>query len=260
MLASMHLASPTKEPIKGRAPTRRAGRAGLFGVAPASDDERAHRLSRSPSITSAASLNSLPQRELTTAASVLDQQQQEQQQKQQRHSRASSRSPSVGSRRSRSDHPPQFGNEIQPSGDAPGHGSSSRDSQASLGVPSAAALAEAGISVVGNLAGANTALSEEAATFAHAVQEDEQNDQAQAQRGQMLREWVQQTRGTETTVSRARRSRAPSAGSSERSMQGASTPPVPRCHSPHQRASRSPARSSPAHSPTPDTTLLHSSK
>jgi hypothetical protein len=176
----------------------------------------------------------------------------------------------VASHRSRSDHPPQFGNDIQPSGDAQGHGSNSRDFQASFGVRSATALAEAGNAGEVDPAGVDTAISEEATTFAHGVQEDEQNDQAQTQRGQMLREWVQQTRGTETAVSRARalsslsghRSRASSAGS-ERSVHSTSTPHVPRssCHSPHQkRASRSPARSSPAYSPTQDTTLLHSSK
>lgn len=270
MLTAMHLASPSKEPLKGRHPlsidSRRTDRAGLFDGVPSFNDERTYRLSRSPSITSAQSLNSLPQRE-PTEASILDQQQEQQQQRQ---SRTASRSPSVASRRSRSDHPPQFGHEIQPSGDAPGHGSCSRDSQASFGARSASA--EAGTSGEGDRVGVDTAFSEEAMTFAHVVvQEDEHNDpQAQTQRGQMLQEWVKQTNGTETTVSRApastllseRRHRPPSAGPSERSVHGTSTPPVPRssCHSPRQRASLSPARSSPAYSPTKDTTLLHPSK
>jgi len=190
----------------------------------------------------------------------------QQQQQRQRQSRKVSHLPSVASPRLQSDHQPQFGHDIQPSGDSLGHGGgSSRDSQASSGTR--VATAEAGYSGEGDRAGVDTALPHEAMTFAHAVQEDEHNDQAQAQRGQMPQELVQQTRGTETDVSMALaqsslsecRHRPPSAGPSQWSVQGTSMPPVPRssCHSKRQRASLSPVHSSPAYSPRPDTIPSH---
>jgi len=251
MLAAIHSPSPTKEAIKGRNPltgSRRIDRAELLDGAPSFNDERTYRLSRSPSITSAQSLNSLP-RELTVA-SFLDQPDQQQQQQQQKHSRTASRSPSVASRRSRSENPPQFGNETQPSCDKPGYGGNSRDSQVSLGVRSATASAEAETSGEADHVRVDSSLSED--VMAMTFQEEEHNERAQAQRGQRLQEWVQQSRGS--------RHRLPSGGSSERSVHGASTPPVSRnggYHSPRQRVSQSPARSSPAYSPTRDPNPLH---
>jgi len=238
-LAAMHTSTPSKQPMKGCNPlstgSRQVHQVGLVDRAPSFTEERTYQLSRSPSINSTQSLNSLPQRE-STLASFLDQQHEEQQQQQQQ-------------RQSQ----PQFGNEIQPPGYLPGHGGgSSRDSQASSGTRSATASAEAGHSGDGDHAGVDTALADEAMTLAHVViQEDERNDQAQAQRGQMPQEWVQQTRGTEGGASRAlalsslsEHHRPPLVGSSERSVQDTSIPPGPRssCHSPRQRASLSPAR------------------
>jgi len=203
MLAAMQFGTPSKEPLKGPdvayTGSRRVDQAGLVDRASSFDDERTYRLSRSPSISSAQSLSSVPQRE-STVASFLDQQQQEQQQRQQQQPRKAPRSPRLVSRRSQCDHPPQPGNQLQPSADSQGRGGSSRDSQASLGTQSASA--EAGISVEGDPVGVEAALSDESMTSGHlGVQEDERNDQAQAQHDWMSQEWAQQTRGTDATVS-----------------------------------------------------------
>jgi hypothetical protein len=187
----LEFATPSKEPMKGRnlpyTGSRRVDQAGLFDRACSFDGERTYPLSRSPSISSAQSLCSVPQRE-STVASFLDQQQQEQQQRQQQQQQQQSgkapRSPRVASRRSQSDHPSQFGNQLQPSCDSPGRGGSSRDSQASLGTQSASA--EAGNSGEGDRVGVDAALSDESMTVVHVgVQEDERNDQAQAQHDRM---------------------------------------------------------------------------